>query len=155
MSHQPEIDLEFLTAEWHLGLITPYDLKQIADRLLAAGFVSDSLVELFAQTWHASPWVGPELFEKALVELGQPRLNPHSAAGVAARSIARRVLDGSLAPAEACKLAAQINWRTGYQHDVFLDLAVLDHEYVDGHLVTADDVRRAALRILAMEEDSQ
>ena len=122
------VDLDLVEARWRIGLIMRNDLHAVAGELLDDGISADALIELFALPIDAVFWRGAPLFERALTDLGGGRMTEEEAAQALARDLARRVLSGTLPPAEGTSLAASIHVRTGYRFDCFHELYVLDDE---------------------------
>jgi len=143
-------DAEVLAARWRLGGITPFDLRSIVGDLLDAGESSPSLIELFALPKDAGPWEGPELFERALVELGAPDADELGDAVAVADWLARSVLDGSMSSRRACELAARMYVASGYKHNALAPYYGFDDDYGWRSSEAVDrDVHRFAEEIVA------
>ena len=156
------VDFDLVEARWRLRLTTASDLHSVASELLDDGLSADSLVALFALPSDVAVWEGPELFDRALRELGRGQMTEPEASRIVARHIAHRVLAGTLEPSQATASAAAIYACTGHRFDSFHQLYVLDLEmsYFDErgrsclgrteHFV-ADDVRSEARRLMESE----
>src|SRR6476620_8915306 len=157
-------DLAFLEARWRLYDWSPNDLREVADDLRSQGVSeSQALIDLVFLRPDEFSRKGPELFEQMLVELGGGDMTRDRAAAVAAKRIARDVLDGSITPAQAANAAGYLNSASGYEDtDLFagLSLAWDDDELtylersggtVNGHTYDdlAAEVLAAARRLLA------
>lgn len=121
-----ETAVALLEARWRIGDIAVTDLHEIANELLAAVEPTKALIELFALNPDALRWEGSTVFEQVLDELGAQPTTEAEAAKVIARDIARQLLAGSITPAEATSRGARLYYRTGYEHDCFASLHMLN-----------------------------
>ena len=105
---------QVLEARWRLSEID--DLHALADRLLADGEDADALIRLFALDRDEVVWEGPAVLEELLRDWGGGDLTVDDAVPIAVEDIARQLLAGSIAPADAALTLERINSRTHYRH---------------------------------------
>lgn len=94
--------LDTIAAKYRLGLLAPAELPQIGIEALEAGFDTPALRQLAGEDGNDFDGV-KQLFEKALMEIGNDLPPQDEAALLVARSIAEEVIGGQLDPYEGAR----------------------------------------------------
>jgi hypothetical protein len=98
-----EFDIMYVEALWVLGLININDLPRVANKALAHGLESKSLLELAIFTSEAGH-DARRLFQNALEELGRGKISKANALKYYAKCISDRILSSSLSPLDGAKM---------------------------------------------------
>jgi hypothetical protein len=157
------VDLALIAAKWKLGYFDVDAVLRLADELLAAGWSSPKLVEVYATDRDELRWTVDRLFSEALVELGVDVPSADQAWRQLAVRLARDHLDGRLAALEVTRAFKELNRRLGSRYgppfDLVYELELLEEHmgWVESHGRSYDgtagefvleDVRRAAKNAL-------
>lgn len=113
-------DLDLSRARWALGMIGSDELPRIALRALEDG-VASSAMERLAGLTVVEHDEAPELFERALQELGRRRLSKAEALYELARYAAERIVRQEIGPYDGAKLIWEATLQSGVDHQHTLD----------------------------------
>jgi hypothetical protein len=145
-------------AEWTLGRVPGERLSLIASALLADGFDTQTLRALAETPSDELNGKGPELLAVAMRELGIPQPSCEEAALIAARRVAKRLLDGEEKARDACADIASLSLGCDNATEALTDFFFLLDEWelaASGELGTLEraesDIREAATRLLEPE----
>lgn len=141
-------------AEWTLGRIPGERLSLIASALLADGFDTPTLRVLAGTPSEDLDGKGLELLSAAMSELGIGQLNREEAALIAARGVAKRLIDGELRVRDACADIASLSLGCDNSTETLTDFFFLLDEWelaASGELGSLTqveaDIREAASRL--------
>lgn len=142
-------------AEWTLGRVPGEKLSLIASALLADGFDTQTLRALAETSSDDLDGKGPALLISAMGELGIPQPSCDEAALIAARRVAKRLLEGELKARDACADIASLSLGCDNVSESLTDFFFLLDEWElaasgeAGTLAQAEaEIREAAARLL-------
>jgi len=145
-------------AEWTLGRIPGEKLSLIASTLLVDGFDTPTLRALAEAPSDELDGKGPKLLIAAMSELGIAQPTCEEAALIAARRVAKRLLDGRLRVRDACADIASLSLGCDNSVETLTDFFFLLDEWelaASGELGTLahaeSNIREAAARLLELE----
>ena len=152
------MDPATLFAEWTLGRIPGEKLSLIASALLADGFDTPTLRALAEAPSDELDGNGSKLLIASMGELGIAQPTCEEAALIAARRVAKRLLDGRLRVRDACADIASLSLGCDNCPETLTDFFFLLDEWemaASGELGTLagaeSDIREAAARLLELE----
>jgi hypothetical protein len=92
----------FAVAQWVLGWVSSDQLPAIAMKALEEGIESTTLSQLSVEEAVGNPDLHAK-FEKALSEIGMPKIDKANAGRIVARYIAQKICDGHVTPIEGAR----------------------------------------------------
>ncbi|HEY6969785.1 MAG TPA: hypothetical protein VJA94_11315 [Candidatus Angelobacter sp.] len=137
-------------ARWYASLLFPEDVPEFAADALEAGFDGPALRRLAGLIRPTSvdiyPWI-----DAALKEIGQVEpLSTEAALIEVGRDVARRIVNGSLAPSDGCRILAGYAMRAGYPAEL-TGFFQIDDEPLWGEYSRTQEERDSAILAEARE----